>query len=58
MAELKTIKSTSGEEITNEKGSTKFMCPNCGKYLIIRSLHERKIAIRYTCPECSFSGPN
>ncbi|MBI2663082.1 DUF1610 domain-containing protein [Candidatus Woesearchaeota archaeon] len=52
------IKSASGEEITNEKGSTKFKCPNCGKYIIIRSLHERKIATRYTCPECKFSGPN
>ncbi|MDP6641990.1 MAG: zinc finger domain-containing protein [Candidatus Nanoarchaeia archaeon] len=58
MTELKTVKSSSGEEITNEKGSTKFKCPNCSKYTIVRSLHERKIATKYTCPECDFSGPN
>ena len=55
---LKIIRSSSGVEVTNEKGSTIFKCPNCGDYDIIRSLHERKIATRYTCPKCGFSGPN
>ena len=58
MEELKIVKSNSGEEITNEKGSTKFKCPNCGKTQIIRSLKERKLATRYICSNCSFSGPN
>jgi len=45
-------------KITNLKGSAKFMCPKCGKYELIRCLHCREIAARYTCPECKFSGPN
>ncbi|MBN1386586.1 DUF1610 domain-containing protein [Candidatus Woesearchaeota archaeon] len=44
--------------ITNEKGSTQFPCPKCGKYNIIRCTHCREIATRYTCPNCGFSGPN
>ena len=45
-------------KLTNLKGSTKFMCPSCGKFEIIRCKHCREIAARYTCGNCSFSGPN
>lgn len=46
------------KSITNDGGAVKFLCPNCGKYTIIRSQHARKIAAKYICPECSFEGPN
>jgi len=50
--------SSCGVEITNQKGSTKFKCPNCGKAEIVRCFHCREIAAKYTCPECGFTGPN
>jgi len=46
------------KRIANNPGSVKFMCPNCGKAEIIRCKDCRKIAARYTCPECGFIGPN
>ena len=46
------------KQVTNETGSVKFMCPNCGKYEIVRCNHCRKIAAKYKCPECGFEGPN
>jgi len=46
------------KRITNMVGTTKFSCPNCGKFEIIRCEHCRKVAARYECPECKFSGPN
>jgi predicted RNA-binding Zn-ribbon protein involved in translation (DUF1610 family) len=46
------------KQVTNEAGSVKFMCPNCGKYEIVRCNHCRKIAAKYKCPECGFEGPN
>jgi len=45
-------------KITNEKGSAKFLCPKCGKYEIIRCVNCRQTVAKYTCPECSFTGPN
>ena len=39
-------------------GGVRFLCPNCGKYEIIRCKHCREIAARYVCKGCSFSGPN
>jgi predicted RNA-binding Zn-ribbon protein involved in translation (DUF1610 family) len=47
-----------GKEITNDSGSVKFNCPNCGKGVIVRSLEARKLATKYTCPSCGFEGPN
>jgi len=41
-----------------ETGSITFKCPNCGKTEIKRSIHDRKIAAKYTCSECGFEGPN
>ena len=48
----------SGVALTNDKGSTSFPCPKCGKVIIQRTRKEREIAIPYTCPECGFVGPN
>jgi len=45
-------------KVTNDAGSVKFMCPNCGKYEIVRTKKERQIALKYTCPNCGFEGPN
>ena len=45
-------------KVTSMPGSVKFMCPSCGKKEIIRCTHCRKIAARYKCPDCGFSGPN
>ncbi|MFC1647980.1 zinc finger domain-containing protein [Nanoarchaeota archaeon] len=44
--------------LANQPGSVKFMCPNCGKYEIIRCKTCRQIVAKYTCPECKFTGPN
>ena len=46
------------QNIVNEVGSVKFKCPNCGDYEIIRTLRERNIVAKYTCPKCGFIGPN
>ena len=46
------------KKVTNLKGTTHFKCPNCLKDEIIRCGHCRKIASRYVCPSCGFSGPN
>jgi len=45
-------------KITNDNNSTRFMCPKCGKYEIIRCGHCRSIVAKYSCPECGFTGPN
>ncbi|MDD5331358.1 MAG: zinc finger domain-containing protein [Candidatus Nanoarchaeia archaeon] len=45
-------------EITNDVGSTSFMCPNCGEVEIVRCLNCRKIAAKYKCKSCGFEGPN
>jgi len=44
--------------VTNEKGVTRFKCPNCGKTEIVRTKHQRRIAVKYKCKSCDFSGPN
>ena len=50
--------SSTGKDITNDSGSVSFQCPSCGKATIIRSLEARKLATKYTCPNCGFTGPN
>jgi len=45
-------------KVANMPGSVKFICPGCGKAEIIRCPHCRKIAARYKCSSCGFSGPN
>ena len=55
----KELKCTSCKRrLTNLKGSTVFNCPNCGKYEIVRCFYCRRLATKYICPACSFSGPN
>ena len=46
------------KKITNKPGSTRFLCPSCGKHEIIRCADCRKRGIKYTCPSCGFVGPN
>ncbi len=41
-----------------EKGTVVFKCPSCLKYDIFRTMHERKLATKYTCSGCGFKGPN
>ncbi|MBD3259471.1 RNA-binding protein [Candidatus Woesearchaeota archaeon] len=50
--------SSCSTRITNSKGSIRFKCPNCGEGEIVRCAHCRKIAAKYTCPKCGFTGPN
>ena len=40
------------------QGITRFNCPDCGKYEIVRCAHCREIAAKYTCHQCQFEGPN
>ena len=57
--ERKTYKCIStGIEITNDRGSVIFDCPQCGKQKIARSFNARQISAKYKCPECGFTGPN
>jgi predicted RNA-binding Zn-ribbon protein involved in translation (DUF1610 family) len=44
--------------IANDSGAARFMCPNCGKYELIRCVKCRKNAAKYKCPNCGFEGPN
>jgi hypothetical protein len=46
------------KKVTNLPGTTKFICPKCGKVEIVRCGHCREIVTKYTCPECGFVGPN
>ena len=45
------------KKIMNET-VTRFKCPNCGKYEIIRCQSCKKNCVKYKCPECGFIGPN
>ena len=44
-------------DISVVKGSTKFDCPSCEKAAIARCGKCRKIATKYKCTECTFTGP-
>jgi predicted RNA-binding Zn-ribbon protein involved in translation (DUF1610 family) len=46
------------KKITNKPGSTRFLCPSCGKHEIIRCAACRKRGIKFTCASCGFVGPN
>lgn len=46
------------KKIANLEGTTKFMCPGCGKVQIIRCGHCRNIVAKYKCHGCGFEGPN
>lgn len=56
--EKKLTCSSCKKDITNDIGSSKFNCPQCGKTEIVRCAQCRKIAAKYTCAECGFVGPN
>jgi len=45
-------------KISNIDGTVTFKCPECGKKTIVRCKSCRKIAAKYTCSECGFTGPN
>jgi len=44
-------------DISAVPGSTKFLCPNCGKEMIVRCGKCRHIAAKYKCNACGFVGP-
>jgi Zn-ribbon RNA-binding protein len=46
------------KKVDNDNSATSFMCPKCGKFEIVRSTFARKNAMKYTCPNCDFTGPN
>jgi Zn-ribbon RNA-binding protein len=46
------------KRVTNKGGTTLFPCPACAKTEIVRCEDCRKIAAKYTCTECGFTGPN
>lgn len=46
------------KKIVNNVGSVSFPCPQCNKTVIVRCSHCRKTAVKYTCYECNFRGPN
>ncbi len=58
MTELQLTCSSCKKRIANIAGTAKFPCPNCAKTTIIRCAHCRKIAAKYKCSNCNFSGPN
>ncbi|MGC9133099.1 MAG: zinc finger domain-containing protein [Nanopusillaceae archaeon] len=35
----------------------KFVCPNCGQGVIIRSNKEKSLGLEWKCPVCGFTGP-
>ncbi|MFP4117890.1 MAG: zinc finger domain-containing protein [Candidatus Woesearchaeota archaeon] len=49
---------STGQNISNDYGSVRFKCPNCGEGDIIRSHQARMLASKYRCEMCGFEGPN
>jgi len=58
MTQNKLFCSSCKKRITNDAGTAKFKCPNCGKSEIVRCKQCRAIVVKYKCPECGFEGPN
>jgi len=58
MIKVKLVCKSCKRNITNMDSTTRFNCPDCGKFEIVRCLHCREIAAKYTCPNCNFEGPN
>ena len=58
MSQEKIVCSSCKKNVANTEGTTRFDCPNCGKFEIVRCLHCRGLAAKYTCPQCNFEGPN
>ena len=49
---------TCKKSITNYVGSTRFKCPKCSNFEIVRCFGCREFAAKYTCGACGFVGPN
>lgn len=45
-------------KITNQAGVVEFLCPKCAKEKLVRCPKCRKNAVKYTCSQCKFTGPN
>ncbi|HIG95621.1 TPA: RNA-binding protein [Candidatus Woesearchaeota archaeon] len=45
-------------EINTLPNNTRFYCPVCNKFEIVRCGHCRQIVAKYTCASCGFIGPN
>ena len=45
-------------KITNQEGTVRFLCPNCGEFEIVRCGRCRRLGMKYKCPNCGFEGPN
>ena len=52
---MKEVKCLSCGKELNRDGVV-FKCPSCGKHIIIRCNHCRKVGVKYKC-ECDFEGP-
>lgn len=52
------ISSSTKDRITNDSGSVQFPCPACSESTVVRTTKERKLAIKYKCEKCGFTGPN
>jgi Zn-ribbon RNA-binding protein len=39
------------------RGTTTFLCPDCGIATIGRCVRCRDQSVLYTCPKCGFQGP-
>ncbi|HLD97570.1 MAG TPA: zinc finger domain-containing protein [Candidatus Nanoarchaeia archaeon] len=55
---MASVCSSCKKEVVNLRGTTAFSCPGCGKVEFTRCQNCRANAVRYTCQECGFSGPN
>ncbi|MDO8656008.1 MAG: zinc finger domain-containing protein [Nanoarchaeota archaeon] len=56
MADLQCI--SCKKKVVNDQGHTKFLCPSCSKYELVRCTNCRAKAAKYSCPACNFTGPN
>jgi LSD1 subclass zinc finger protein len=56
MAELRC--NSCQKKLVNMQGSTGFKCPSCAEETILRCTDCRKIAAKYECSKCKFTGPN
>ncbi|MBS3136160.1 RNA-binding protein [Candidatus Woesearchaeota archaeon] len=57
MTAQKLVCSSMKVTITNDVGRVIMPCPGCGE-TIVRSARARKLAIKYKCEKCGFTGPN
>ncbi len=48
---------TCKENVIADEGWVKFLCPNCGEFLIVRCSKCRRLANPYRCEKCGFEGP-